>query len=188
MEITAFLGGVSCKLYDDLYDNNLISNTIGEVLKGSQWILMTLLAHNDFVFAAFIYAINGLNAVNNWAEWDHPHESSVLLLFPIFLVISFSTRFVPNIYEWFYIAVFVLCMSLEPLFIKEEYSTRKIALRSVLVVGLTAGIYAGPIFGISPSILKVSYYSLGYAIVSVCFQAGLLLLQYGDREHQTLLP
>jgi hypothetical protein len=95
----AFLGGLSCKIYDDLYDNGMIGSHVQEVLKGSQWILLTLLSYNDFNFSILAYIANGLNALNNWEEWKHPYETSLLLLYPFLICISFWSRAYLNVYD-----------------------------------------------------------------------------------------
>ena len=61
----AFLGGLLCKAYDDFNDNHMIGSHVQELLKGSQWILLTLLSYNDFNFALVNYVINALNALIN---------------------------------------------------------------------------------------------------------------------------
>jgi len=170
----AFLGGVLCKVYDDMHDNDMIGRHLQEILKGSQWILLAILCHADFNFASIILILNGLNAVNNWDEWNFPYETALLVLAPIFLLISFhSVRYFSG-YDWLYLIIFTIFMALEPLFIKEEFSYRKLLIRSGLSMGTLTGIYVASYFDISPSILKFSYYCLGYALFSSCFQAYLL--------------
>jgi len=173
--VYAFLGGLSCKIYDDLNDNGFIQyEIIKEILKGSQWVLLTLLSYNDFNFSAINFIINGLNALNNWKEWNFPYESSLLMLTPFFLLISFQTRVFPNRFDWLYIFVFVACMAIEPLVISEEFSVRKLIVRILALINSCIGLIGGIYFGISPSFVKVSCYAIGYFLFSVGFQAYLL--------------
>ena len=44
----AFLAGLLAKVYDDLTDNHMINPLGQEILKGLQWMLLTLLSYNDF--------------------------------------------------------------------------------------------------------------------------------------------
>jgi len=171
----AFLGGLSCKIYDDLNDNGMIGSHVQEVLKGSQWILLTLLSYNDFNFALINYIINGLNALNNWEEWKFSYETSLLILTPIFLLISFHTANYFSNYDLFYLVVFVLCMGLEPLIIKEEFSYRKFIVRIIALIISILGIVLGIYLGVSPSLVKISCYATGYFLFSSGFQAYLLL-------------
>ena len=170
----AFLGGLLCKVYDDFNDNHMIGNHVQEILKGSQWILLAILCHADFNFASIIFILNALNAVNNWEEWDFPYETSLLVLAPVFLLMSFHTVSYFSMYDWLYLIIFTLCMALEPLFIKEEFSYRKLMVRGCLSINTLFGICIASYFDISPSILKFSYYCLGYALFSSGFQAYLL--------------
>jgi hypothetical protein len=170
----AFLGGVLCKVYDDLNDNHMIGGHVQEILKGSQWILLTLLSYNDFNFALLNFIGNGLNAVNNWEEWKFPYETSLLILTPLFLLISFSTRSMLNIYDILYISVFFGSMYLEPLFITEESSTCKLYMRISSTVGAIIGVLLGLYFGTSMFCIKIGFYCIGYCLVSSGFQAYLL--------------
>lgn len=168
----AFLGGVSCKLYDDFNDNAMIGREIQEILKGTQWILLTLLSYNDFNFALINFTMNALNALNNWEEWKHPYESSLLLLTPIFLLTSFSTRMHPTLYDIGYVLVFVFTMAMEPLFIHEEFSYRKLVIRLVALIVSYIGVWFEGI--VSISFIKLGYYSIGYLLTSCFFQSYML--------------
>jgi hypothetical protein len=170
----AFLGGLLCKVYDDLNDNSMIGGHIQELLKGSQWILLTLLSYNDFNFALINYIINGLNSLNNWEEWKFSYETSLLVLAPVFLLISFHTAKYFSVYDWFYLVVFVLCMALEPLIIKEEFSYRKFIIRTIALINSIFGVIMGIYLGVSPSLVKISCYAIGYFLFSSGFQAYLL--------------
>jgi hypothetical protein len=170
----AFLGGLLCKVYDDLNDNNMIDEQLQELLKGSQWILLTLLSYNDFNFALINYVINALNSLNNWQEWKFAYESSLLILAPVFLLISFRTVTYFSLYDWLYLVVFILCMALEPLIIKEEFSYRKFIVRTIALVNSILGVVLGIHLGVSPSLVKISCYATGYFLFSSGFQAYLL--------------
>jgi hypothetical protein len=170
----AFLGGLLCKVYDDLNDNGMIGEHAQEILKGSQWIILTLLSYNDFNFALFDFIANGLNAANNWNEWNHPYETSLLWLTPLFLLVSFSSRSILTIYDVIYISVWFTTMYLEPLFVTEESSKRKLYLRILGSINAAISILLGLYFGISISCIKISFYCLGYCLFSSGFQAYLL--------------
>jgi hypothetical protein len=170
----AFLGGLLCKIYDDLNDNSMIGGHVQELLKGSQWILLTLLSYNDFNFALFNFIANGMNAANNWKEWNHSYETSLLCLTPLFLLISFSSRSTLTIYDLIYICIWFITMYVEPLIVTEEFSNRKLYLRMFGSFNAIISILGGLYFGISPSCIKISFYCLGYCLFSSGFQAYLL--------------
>jgi hypothetical protein len=170
----AFLAGLLCKVYDDFNDNNMIGSHIQELLKGSQWMLLTLLSYNDFNFALINYIVNALNAVSNWKEWNFPYESSLLILAPVFIFISFRTERYFSVCDWAFLLWFTLVMAFEPLIITEEFSYRKLISRLVAVIISILGVVIGIHIGTSPSIIKVSCYAVGYSLFSSGFQAYLL--------------
>jgi hypothetical protein len=170
----AFLGGLTCKIYDDLNDNGMIGGHVQELLKGSQWILLTLLSYNDFNFSIFAYIANGLNALVNWKEWNHPYETSLLVLYPFLLFISFWSRSYLNMYDIIVAVYIVMTLLIEPILFKEEYSTTKFYSRVYALVLSFVAICIAPYFDISPFLVKFLYYSLGYDLFSTGFQAYLL--------------
>jgi|AACY02.14.fsa_nt_gi hypothetical protein len=171
----AFVGGLLCKAYDDFNDNHMIGSHVQELLKGSQWILLTLLSYNDFNFALVNYVINALNALNNWQEWKFSYESSLLVLAPVFLLVSFHTVKYFSMYDWVYLVVFILSMALEPLIIKEEFSYRKLVVRLIALINSIFGVIFGVYLGVSPSLVKISCYATGYFLFSSGFQTYLLM-------------
>jgi hypothetical protein len=178
--ILPIIGGISCKLYDDLNDNHFLTNEIfKESLKGSQWILLTLLSHNDFNFALVNYLINVANAISNWKEWNHGYETSLLILCSIFIPISFSTRKSVSYMDILYIVCFVVAMAVEPLIISEEYSIRKFLHRSLSIISLVSTVCFGLYFNVSISFIKLGLYGIGYFLTSSIFQ-GYMLIKNND--------
>jgi hypothetical protein len=171
----AVLGGISCKLYDDLNDNQMIGPRVQEILKGTQWILLTLLSHNDFNFATINLIANAGNALNNWGEWNHPYETSLLCLAPLFLLISASTAHWLTVSDIVCSSIWIVGMFLEPMFVTEEVSKRKFYLRLFgILLALVPAIGGMLYFDISHSIIKVCMYCVGYSTTSACFQAYML--------------
>ena len=170
--VYAVLGGVSCKIYDDFNDTRMIGSHIQEILKGTQWILLTLLSYNDFNFAAINLIANAGNALNNWSEWNHPYETSLLCVVPIFLLISISTARWLAVCDILYSIGLILALLIEPIFITEEFSTRKLYIRILGVVVTFLMAIVGFIYlGVSSSVIKASLYGTGYFLISSCFQA-----------------
>jgi hypothetical protein len=173
--VYAILGGISSKVYDDLVDNKLTDNqTIFETLKGSQWILLTLLSYNDFNFAFLFYIINVLNFVGNPNGWKPAYEKALLIFFPFIILISCSTSKYLSIYDIFVLLWFMCGMAFEPCFIPEDHSFRKLISRILLIIGFISGLVFSYIFPVSESIKKIIVYSFSYAIISVGFQLYLL--------------
>jgi hypothetical protein len=171
----AALCGISGKVYDDLYDNKLTDNqTIFETLKGSQWILLTLLSYSDFNFAFLFYIINVLNFVGNPNGWKPAYENALLIFFPFLVLISYHTVNYLTLYDMSILAWFVCVMAFEPYFIPEERGFKKLISRSLITIGLLTGLAFSYIFPVSVSIRKIIVYSLGYVITSVGFQLYLL--------------
>jgi hypothetical protein len=169
------LGGVLNKIYDDLDDNNLLKNDIfRESLKGSEWILLTLLSHSDFNFTAMLYAVNITNYLVKSDCYEGSYETSLLLLYPIFFLISFHTMQALNMYDIVFLIGYLFTFAIEPILIKKEYSATKLILRATVLVFTLITIPYYSYFNISPSIVKMVYYSVGYLLVSVCFQAYFL--------------
>ena len=180
--VYAVLGGISCKLYDDLNDNHLIGSHIQEILKGSQWILLALLSYNDFNFAVVNLIANAGNALNNWGEWNHPYETSLLCLAPLFVVISASTAQWLPLYDGICAVVCISILTIEPSFIHEEFSRRKLCTRIGLLLASLAWILIATYIGISTSLLKLYYYGVGYYSVSSLFQVYMLSTESADKQ------
>ena len=173
--IYAALCGISAKVYDDLYDNKLTDNkTIFEVLKGSQWVLLTLLSHSDFNFAFLFYIINLLNSLGNPNGWKPTYEQSLLIFFPFLVLISYHTVKYLTMYDILVLIWFMGIMTFEPYVIKEEYEVQKIIVRSLTCVGLLTGLYFSYMFPLSESIKKIMVYMVGYGVISIIFQLYLL--------------
>lgn len=190
----ALLGGVSCKLYDDLKDMKLIkSEKLNEILKGSQWMLLTLLSMYDFNFSILVYIINFTNSSLNPEEWSDAYESSLLYLYPILILLSFHTRKYISIGDSVVFICIVLFMSIETALVTEESSYTKLLSRSILalisIVLVSIVSYSTNSFNISLSVIKIVYYLIGYTITSIFFQAyNLYSITDPIEEENLVLP
>jgi hypothetical protein len=183
--LLAIISGITTKLYDDLYDNNFLSNeTLKESLKGINWILFTLLAYNDFNFAFVFYLINALCLISEPEFYlSYPYEASIVFLFPLLILYSFSTRKSISFYDGFYMVYFMTVMMIEPILFKEEYSLKKMFFRIVAFVYSVMGGVLGLYFGVSTSFIKISAFGIGYGLVSSIFQAYMVI---GDDISKTI--
>jgi hypothetical protein len=168
MEIgLAILAGALCKIYDDFSDSKLVENALVlECLKGLQWVSLCLLSFQDFNFSFMNYTMNVLNAISNPLEWSPAYEHSLLLIYPIFLVLSFRTIQYPNIYDLFFLANFWVAMFAEPYIISEDYSHRKLVMRSIFAVSMLISF----MIPISTPTQKIVGYCLGYLLASCAYQ------------------
>jgi len=181
--VYAILGGIVCKVYDDLNDMNILrSEKINEILKGSQWILLTLLSIHDFNFAIVMYIVTFLNSVVNSKEWSEPYESSLLYLYPIFFILSFHTREYLTFFDIIVLVSQCIGSLIEPYIWAEESSYKKLMDRSGGLILNCILLYYASYFNLSKSIIKYTYYFTGYFIISVGFQAYHQILLYKDTE------
>jgi len=85
----AVIGGVSAKMYDDIVDTPIeVSELVKECLKGLQWISLTLLCVRDFNFLIAIYGYVYINYLSNPDAFASPYEFSLLVLVPLFFILS----------------------------------------------------------------------------------------------------
>lgn len=190
----AVLGGTLCKLYDDLKDMKLVkSEKLNEILKGSQWMLLTLLSMYDFNFSILVYIINFTNSSLNPEEWSDAYESSLLYLYPILILLSFHTRKYISIGDSVVFICIVLFMSIETALVTEESSYTKLLSRSILalisIIVVSIVSYSTNSFNISLSVIKIVYYLIGYTITSIFFQAyNLYIIPDPIEEENLVLP
>ena len=164
----AILGGMLCKIYDDFSDSKIVTNPLVlECLKGLQWISLCLLSYKDFNFSFVFYLGNLLNSISNPIEWTPAYEHSLLIVYPIFLIMSYTTFQYPNIYDL--ILSFSTCVGMffEPYFFTEEYSYKKLAYRGFFLLWLCFIIT----LPISLSVRKGFCFGIGYFLLSCIYQA-----------------
>ena len=96
----AFVGGLSAKIYDDIVDTPIeVSDLVKESLKGIQWICLTLLCIRDVNFLCIIYGFVYVNYVVNPDAYSGAYEFSLMLLGPVFLLLSLDTFVFPSAIE-----------------------------------------------------------------------------------------
>jgi len=173
--IYALFAGISCKVYDDFNDNNLIkSDLVKEILKGSHWILITLVSMNDFNFSVIWYLLCFANYIANPKEWSPPYETSGIYLYPFLILLNYHTRKYLTMSDIIVCILLILSLGIEPFIITEEVSYRKLINRFSLFLSLCILVYFSSYFNISNSIQKILYYYIGYLFISLCFQVYIL--------------
>jgi hypothetical protein len=171
--VYAILLGIIVKMYDDLNDMEIIkSDILNEVLKGLTWVFLSLMSINDFNFSLIFYAINLGNSIVNSKEWYNPYESSLLYVYPIFLILSFHSREYLSILDILQGMTLIFINLIEPYLFNEESSHRKMISRAMCsILALIVLVIYSLYFNISPSISKILYGSIAYGITSSLFQA-----------------
>ena len=158
--IYSALSGISAKLYDDLTDNHLLEDPVSkEVLKGSQWILLTLISQADFNFALPFYLTAFANSISDTDAFVSPYERSLILLYPVLLLISLPTAKAFTSGDYLFASLTTLALLTEPFINSEEYSYRKLGTRIAAFIWTIIMIR---FFTFSPSVLKAIYFFLGY--------------------------
>ena len=165
----AFVAGAAGKLYDDGVDMKYITNQYHiKILETLQCMLLGAISINSFTFTVIILIIDLLNYISNNAAWSAPYESSLLVVFPIFLFLSIGSReylTVPDIIVSIYLSGLLF---FEPFFIKEETSPRKFISR---LFGLLILICISMIpLGLSNGIYLILLYCIGYLVLSTIYQ------------------
>jgi hypothetical protein len=162
--------GIIEKVSDDLRDNGIIKDNL--LLFALHAFFYGAVCMYDFNFTCIaLYNTGLINILSNKKPLD-TYEKSLLIAATISLPFSYSTAKWMSMTDIGYLIYMNLACFIEPFFITEEHSLRKLIIRLVgfLVVG------ALTFFGIYYSLVSVSmqkYFFLVtcYLIASVCFQA-----------------
>ena len=160
------------KLYDDLVDMKQIEDGI---LKESMFTLICLLfgaiSHGDFLTAFIFYFMNFANYMADSTAWKNNKEKSILLTFPVLLLVTFN-KFQPiHQYDYGLFGVLMIGAFIEAFIIKEEYSIRKLTIRMVAIVLLSMTLYYTKYSNtFTSSFTSVLMIGIGYLTVSVLFQ------------------
>jgi hypothetical protein len=165
------ISGISAKVYDDISDTNIsVSDIIKESLKGVQWTTLALLSVNDFNFTSIFYISILSNYFGDPTAYSTPYEQALLLIFPCLLFFNFHTIQSMNLINLIVIIPFIIVMYSEQLFITENVSYKKLLSRLVMLFNLIIVCIFSTYLHLSPSILKIVIYGIGYLLISCIFQ------------------
>jgi hypothetical protein len=169
------IGGISGKVYDDIVDEGIpVSDTFKEALKGIQWITLALASVGDFNYTFIQFIFNVLNHLGNPDAFKFPYEYSLLLVYPIFLFLSFHTRKELHYIDSIPLIITAVAMYFEPMFITENISYKKFLIRSFGSLSYTILLIFGGYFNVNSGIIKFSIYAIGYGVTSALFQFYML--------------
>jgi hypothetical protein len=180
--IISLLGGISAKLYDDIVDEKIeVNDIIKECLKGVQWMILAILSVNDFNFILIFYVMNFLNYIGDPSAFSGSYEISLLLMVPLLLIFYFDTIQSFDNINIIIIISFLILFFVEPILIPKNVSYIKLIHRSIGTIFLILLFLWRDSLQISPSIMKINNYLIGYGTVSVLFQIYVL---YHQRSNQ----
>jgi CDP-diglyceride synthetase len=166
----ALLAGSTAKIYDDCVDNKLITNEYHiKMLETLQCFLLGGLSINNFTFSIIASAITICNYIGGKGQYSNPYEFSLIAMYPIFIILSYSKREYLNLFDWILFLFLCGVLASEPILIKEDSSPRKLVIRFLYTVFfiLTMPFYYKLL---SNGVFLTLLYILGYVAVSVGFQ------------------
>lgn len=181
MNVIPLLGGISAKVYDDIIDEKIeVSDVVKEGLKGLQWMILALLSVDDFNFIFIFYVMNLLNYIGDPSAFSGSYEFSLLVMVPLLFLFNFNT-----IHSFHYIDIicvigFLILFYIEPYFMPNNVSYAKLIHRSIGTILFIVFLCWSDYLHISPSIMKITTYLIGYGTVSIIFQLYLLLYPQPD--------
>jgi len=174
-ELLSLFAGISCKLYDDLEDNEVLAlfknPFILEVLKGFHYVLFTCISLQNSAFFYFNYFLNFLHLLTNKFAYSNPYDKSVFFTFGIlFFILNKSEMPVDfNLYDLMAFLFGCLLMYTEHLICPDEVSIKKLLCRVIFFIGFPLGtLWMSWIQ--SPAIKYSCWYQIGYGIISVMVQ------------------
>ena len=170
----AILGGAVAKIYDDGVDSGILTDEYHKKnLETLECFLLGALSVNNFTFTFVAFTINFLHHLTNEESYKLPFERSLIIVYPIFLCISFASREYLTTKDIILVTIFAFVSFFESFFYKEERSVKKFVVRLFTTIFFSYILYTTS--GLSNGIYLVISYILGYFIVSTLYQAHYLL-------------
>ena len=188
--ITAFLSGVSTKLYDDICDTPHISmfknETLLETLKGIQFITTVKVGIDDPLFMIVYYIGNVANFIGDNNSFKDPYEKSLIYSYLfLFLLLDYTRIKKQKWYEYITIILFIYGMFLESYIFKSEYSIFKLICRVGSIISMLFLLYIFPNITITLKHLWLTI--MGYFFVSSVLQFySLFIYKKHDIKEETL--
>ena len=184
--LTAFIAGVSAKLYDDIVDNNYLQSfkneTLLEALKGVQFITTTKLSIQDPLFIIVYYIGNFANFIGDNNSFKDPYEKSLLYSYlSIFFLLDYKKIVPTSVCQYIIIVMFILGMYLESRIYKSECSIFKLLGRMGSILSIIFLLYVFPNACIT---LKYLWFTImGYFLVS-CVTQYYSLFVFSELEYK----
>ena len=177
MLFQAFLGGLSCKLYDDLNDNTVLkkfyNTTFMEYLKGIHYISFISVSIDDPLFFIIFYFGSFINHLKDYDAFKEPYEHSLLYSFILlFIILDYTKITNVGLSDIISFSIFFFCMFMEKIImyyfvVDSEFSVFKLIIRSL---GLTSLVAAYLLCKSSKSTKNLFAYFIGNLIISILVQ------------------
>ena len=174
-ELLSLFAGISCKLYDDLDDNELLASMktpfIMELLKGFHYVSFTCISLQSAAFFYAHYLCNVLHSVFNKTAYSKPYESCLFYAFGLlfFIINPYDTILSLSWFDKLFILSGSLMMLFEPLLFVKDVSIYKLVNRFVFIlVNLSVLFFYQS--EISDIVKYTSIYTIGYFLVSCIVQ------------------
>ena len=169
--LAAVVAGAAAKIYDDGVDTGLLTDEYQKkILETLQCFLLGVLSINNFTFTLINLIINICTHLTSKEAFKEPYEWSLLSVYPIFLILSFTTLEYLSIFDLFMFISMSATLFIEPLFVKEETSYEKLVMRTIASISGILFCYI-----LSPYLTRGTYlvfiYCISYLIISSLFQA-----------------
>ena len=182
MLFQAFLGGLSCKLYDDLNDNIVLkkfyNTTFMEYLKGIHYISLVSVSIDDPLFFIIFYIGCFLNHLRDGDAFKEPYEHSLLYSFILLFIILDYTKITNDVglTDIIIFSVFLFSMFIEKVvmhyFVQDsEFSKLKLIIRMLALICVVLSFLLCK----SKSTKHLFTYLTGYVILSILIQYYSLL-------------
>ena len=182
MLFQAFLGGLSCKLYDDLNDNIVLkkfyNTTFMEYLKGIHYISLVSVSIDDPLFFIIFYIGCFLNHLRDGDAFKEPYEHSLLYSFILLFIILDYTKITNDvgltdiiILSMFFFSMFIEKVVMHYFVQDSEFSTSKLIIRMLALICVVLSFLLCK----SKSTKHLFTYLTGYVILSILIQYYSLL-------------
>jgi hypothetical protein len=182
MLFQAFLGGLSCKLYDDLNDNIVLkkfyNTTFMEYLKGIHYISLVSVSIDDPLFFIIFYIGCFLNHLRDGDAFKEPYEHSLLYSFILLFIILDYTKITNDvgltdiiIFSVFFFSMFIEKVVMHYFVQDSEFSTSKLIIRMLALICVVLSFLLCK----SKSTKHLFTYLTGYVILSILIQYYSLL-------------
>jgi hypothetical protein len=183
VSFTALLAGFSCKLYDDLYDNDSLSvfknEILMELLKGIHYICFIIVSIDNPLWFIINYVGNIAHYLTNSEAFSKPYEKSLFFSFGLlFVLIDYNNIILPHLIETIIIIGLIGSMFIEPFFIKADYSLFKFIHRTCISLLFLLFLFIFP--NMSNTLRYICLYSIGYFLLSACVQYYSLFIYNKD--------
>jgi hypothetical protein len=166
----SLFAGATAKIYDDCVDNKIITNTYHiKMLETLHCYLLGGLSINNFTFSLIAFIVIICNYIGGKGQYSNPYEFSLMAMYPIFIILSYSKIAFLTVFDWILFIYLCVMLCLEPIFIKEDASPRKLILRFIYTAFFTLSM---PFYYklLSNGVFLTLLYIIGYSIISIGFQ------------------